>query len=130
MKTNNKQEKFQNLSVNNFWLPLTQQLIDNHNTAMKLSNNDDEKYCKCMMMMSSLLLPGYGRYIDLFRLNQVFIYIIEFILGNPYEDSGKIIKTSITTFEMFNLIKKYWNVNINSELKKVNKVKNQINLFN
>ena len=122
MKTNNKYEKFQNLSVNNFWLPLTQQLIDNHNTAMKLSNNNDEKYCKCMMM-SSLLLSGYGKYIDLFRLNQVFIYIIEFILGNPYEDPSKTIKTSITTSEMFNLIKKYWNVNIDSELKKVNNIK-------
>jgi len=117
-----RKNMFKNLSIDDFWLPLTQQIADNHNYAIKISNNDDEKYCKIMMVMSSLLMNTYGKYVDLYRFNQVFIYIMEFIFGDPYKESkpGDPLKnTIISTREMFELIKKYWNVNINKELQRV-----------
>lgn len=112
-------EKFQNLSVNNFWLPLTQQLVDNHNLAWHLSNGDDEKYVKAMLFTNSLLEPLYGKYIDLNKVTRVFIYVLEFKIGDPYSNEKVNSKKLITTGEMFNLIKNNWDVDIDKELKRV-----------
>lgn len=112
-------EKFQNLSIEAFWLPLTQQMVDNHNLAWQLSNGEDEKYVKAMLLTNSLLEPLYGKYVDLNRLTKVFIYVLEFKIGDPYSNEKTSSKTLITTGEMFNLIRNNWNVDIDKELKRV-----------
>lgn len=119
-----KTKLFKGLSENAYWLPFIATLMDAHNRLMVITNNDDKKYCNGMMVIHDLLLPLYGdnKIIDTYTYNkvfQVFIYVIEFVYGNPYSNENKITSKYAKPIDIFNNIKKHWNDDINKELLKV-----------
>lgn len=104
------------------WIELLQTLIDGSNMIMVMTNGDDIKYCKGMAAIHDLLVPLYvehgGMDINVFnRLFQVFVYVLEFKYGDPYYE-GKDIQHFVSTVDLFQQIKKNWNVDIDKELNK------------
>ena len=122
---NERKGMFKGLSIESCWLPFTATLIDSSNMAMKMTGGDDTEYCKFMALTHDLLLSLYvdSKVMDLYTYNrmfEVFIYVFEFIYGDPY-CKGYVNKEFKGLEEFFNDIKKNWNVNIKNELQKVHK---------
>ena len=117
-------KKFKGLCEDTFWLPLTQILIDASNTAMQMYDGDDLMYTKWMALQHDLLVPLYvdTKSIDINtfnRLFQIFIYVLEFVYGDPYSQENKKFEHYITTQEYFDNIKKHWNDDIEAKVRQV-----------
>ena len=111
-----KKRMFKGLSIENFWLPFTANLIEASNMAMLMSNGEDIMYVKCMALCHDLMLPLYvdSKAIDINTFNRmfhVFIYVFEFIYGvkNCKEN---YVKGTIKVEDFFDNIKKNWNKDI------------------
>lgn len=118
---------FKGFSIENCWLPLTDIVIKASNMAIHL---DDESYCKFIALQHDLLLRLYvdaGKMpVDIYnRFFYVFIYVLEFVYGDPYSSGNTIHRHDISVYDVFVNIKKHWNDNISEKLaaasKKVNK---------
>lgn len=126
----NIDKTFRQKSIEKIWLPLTKTLIDANNVAMITSKNNDEEFVNHYYFLTSLLKPLYTKVMteyELYRTAQLLIYIIEFNYGDPYAKSmnglENVINKEININKMFDMIKKYWDVDINKELKKIEKNK-------
>lgn len=113
---------FKGLDIEKCWLPFTANLIDASNTAMLMTGGEDVAYCKFMALTHDLMLPLYvdSKVMDLNTYNRmfhVFIYVFEFIYGDP-ECKGYKNKEFTTVKEFFNDIRKNWNTDIRKELQK------------
>lgn len=114
---------FKGLSIENCWLPFTATLIDASNMAMNFSGGEDVAYCKCMALTHDLMLPLYvdSGVMDIQTYNRmfhVFIYVFEFVYGDP-DYKGYKNKEFTTVNEFFNDIRKNWKTNITKELTKI-----------
>lgn len=113
---------FKGLSIENCWLPFTASLIDASNMSMKLSGGGDEAYCMNMALVHDFMLTLYvdSGVMDIQTYNRmfhVFIYVFEFIYGDP-ECKGYPNKNFKGVEEFFNDIKKNWNTDIRKKLQK------------
>lgn len=111
---------FKGLDIEKCWLPFTANLIDASNMAMQISNGDDVKYCQIMMGAHELMQPLYvGKNVmDIYtydRMFQVFIYVFEFIYGDP-NCTGIKGKPFVGVEEFFKDIRKNWYVDIGKKL--------------
>ena len=113
---------FKGLDIEKCWLPFTANLIEASNTAMLMTGGEDVAYCKFMALTHDLMLPLYvdSKVMDLNTYNRmfhVFIYVFEFIYGDP-KCKGYKNKEFTTVKEFFNDIRKNWNTDIRKELQK------------
>ena len=107
-------------------MPFTTTILDAHNTAMLLSKGEDKDYCKFIAFVHDLMVPLYvdrvkiplETYNKFFR---IFIYVIEFVYGDPYSTTHEWFNIHINVEDLFYNIKKHWNDDINKALKKVQK---------
>lgn len=107
------------------WVDLVSTLIKGNNMAMTISKGDDIMYCEIMSLVHDTMLPLYvdSGQMELSLFNKlfcVFVYVVEFKYGDPYYE-GKKTHHHVTPQDMFNEIKKCWNVDIEAELNKANK---------
>lgn len=119
----NKIEKFKGLSVEKVWLPLTQSCIEANNLLHYLTNNDRD-YCVGLKFIEEILKPMYNVIDDATfdRFTSVFVYVLEFVYGDPYCKSTKSFKRYVTSYDYFSEIMKNWNTDIDAELAKVDKI--------
>lgn len=120
-----KSKKFLGLAEDKFWLLLTAQFLDANNIILKITNNDDERYCLGMYNVVLLLEPLYNSVISretMLHFMKIFIYCLEFEFGDHYaEKNEKTIKNYVTPTEYFEKIKKNWNVDITAAIENINK---------
>jgi len=117
---------FKGYSETACWLPLTQQVMDASNMAINMSGNDDYTYCAILGLCHDMLLIPYvdaaKMPLDIYnRFFHVFVYVLEFVYGDPYSNKHEVHKKYVTAEDYFNNIKKHWNTNITKELQKVDK---------
>lgn len=123
-----KTKLFKGLSESAYWLPFVVTLLEAHNMLMLSTNGNDEKYCHGMMAIRELLLPLHGKCVDRDIYNRaflIFIYVQEFVYGNPYKDNdGTMVNKEISVYEFFENMKKHWDDDVTKELEKID---NKIN---
>ena len=113
---------FKGYSESTCWIPLTQSVMEANNMAMLMTGGDDYNYCRIFSFCHDMLLVPYvdNAKMPLYVFNRffyVFIYVLEFVYGNPYSNEHEINKKYVTAEEYFSNIKKHWNDDIEKKLR-------------
>lgn len=117
-----KRKVFRELSIDKVWLPLIVTLLDGHNTAMAISKNDNEQYCKTLALMHDVLVSVYVdtkimNIDDFNRTFLLFVYTMEYIYGNPKNEKKETVK-SVNIYDVFEHIRKNWYINVSEAIEK------------
>lgn len=110
-----KLKTFQGKDIKTYWLPLVQHMIDCHHLAYAKFPNNDEMYVKYW----ATLMSKYYQWIMLSRLTGVFMYVLEFVYGDPYKEKGNEPQMiAVSTEEYFEQMVRHWNTDIAAEVNK------------